>query len=92
MGAEMAFLREVVGREFVYQGVVVPSLTLREEASLLFYLADSAELIANALTIHRGKERVGIEEMNSAICEADSHILSTVQGLGVKIPTDWSAG
>ena len=90
--AEMAFLREVVRREFVYQGVVVPSLTLREEASLLFYIADSAELIANAAAIHSGKERVGIEEMNSAICEADSHILTTVQGLGVQIPTDWSAG
>jgi uncharacterized protein len=86
--AEMAFLKEVVRREFVYQGVVVPTLTLREEASLLFYLADAAELMANAMAVRRGRERVEIDEMNSAICEADSHILTTVQELGVQVLTD----
>jgi hypothetical protein len=31
---------------------------------------------------------VGLEEMTSAICEADSHVLSTVQYLGVQIGSE----
>jgi hypothetical protein len=81
--AERGYIREVVGREFVYQGVLVGPPTFREEAALLFYMADAVELFANAFAVRDGRDTVGVEEMNSGICEADAHILTTAQQLGI---------
>ena len=82
---EMAYLKEVVSREFVYGGVCVTPLTLRAEAALLFYLADAVELTSNALAIRSGRSRIGVGLVSAAICEVDARILGIVEGLGGEV-------
>lgn len=79
---ELDYLVEVVGREFVYGGVVINPLTLQQEIGLMFYLADAIELMANAFAILEESESVSVKLINQAICEVDATILNTVRALG----------
>jgi uncharacterized protein len=83
--AEVDYLAEVVYREFVYAGILFKPLSLQQEVSLLFYLADAIELIANALAIQENRNGIDSSLVNRAICEVDATILSTVQLLGGKV-------
>jgi Fe-S-cluster containining protein len=78
---ELEYLKEVVRREFVYNGVMVRPLTLRQEISLLFYLSDAIELTANALAIRDKKQAIDPRLINLAICEVDAKILTTLKRL-----------
>jgi Fe-S-cluster containining protein len=82
IATELDYLMEVVRREFVYAGVMVKPLTLEQESSLLFLLADAIELGANALAIHKGAEVLDSGLVNQSICEVDASILKTVRALG----------
>jgi hypothetical protein len=83
--AEIDYLAEVVHREFVYAGILIKPLSLQQEVSLLFYLADAIELIANALAIREDRNGIDSGLVNRAICEVDATILNTVQLLGGKV-------
>ena len=89
---EMEYLEEVVCREFVYNGVMVQPLTLRQEVALLFYLADAIELTGNALAIQEGEKRITDSLINHAICEVDASILGTASALGATVLKDESFG
>lgn len=89
ISAELDYLTEVVQREFVYSGVIVKPLTLAQESSLLFYLADAIELRANALAIQEGADALDSGLVNLSICEVDASVLTTVRALGGELAISW---
>jgi len=87
ISTELAYIEEVIQREFVFSGVMVEPLSLRQEVSLLFYLADAIELTANALSILENQDTISAMLINQAICEVDASILNTVRLLGGTVAT-----
>lgn len=85
ISAELEYLREVIRREFVYSGIAVEPLSLRQETALLFYLADAVELTANALAVWGKRETIDSTLIVQAICIVDATVLNTVLAIGGKI-------
>jgi Fe-S-cluster containining protein len=64
--AEESYLKELQGREGRF-GKESVDLTIHSEVFLMFLIADALELKANAFSIGKGKDMIGIEEVREAV-------------------------
>jgi len=80
---EERYLNELQKREGRF-GIISTDLTINSEVNLMFLAADALELKANAFTIEKGKERIGIEEVKEAVWVVER----TLSGL-LKMALDW---